>query len=719
VMRSLGILVGVLSLVAAASSAELKVKVVDPQSAAVSGAQVILLNGQTPVALQVSSAEGAVVFHAAAGPFQVKVLAPGFAPQTVSAPSGSDTLTVKLAVGPVSETVYVSATRTPVPAEASGADTTGLNGSQLETMNPVAANDALRFLPGAVVGTAGRHGSLSSLFVRGGESRYNKVIVDSVPIGEPGGTFDFGVVPLQQADRLEFVRGAQSTLYGSDAMTSVVQVFTRNGSTQTPDLSFGADGGNLGTAHGYVSLSGARGRFDYNLFGDQYNTSGQGINDDYSNSSQGGNIGVALNDWATLRLRVRHSNSYSGVQGEWQFYGVTDIPPDDNQFARQNNLLGSVQLDINRPSGWQHRFTAYDYSHRRDNENGDNPDRVFDLAFHSIANINRSGFDYEGNYLERGWAQSSFGYEVEDENGYVGTFGEAAHGYRVNQAFYGQQLLNLRRLSVVVGGRFIHNETFGNKGVPRVALGYQLLRGSETFSGTRLRFSYATGIKEAGLDQSFINIPGVIRPNPDLKAEENRAFEAGFQQGLFNGKYSFTATYYNNLFHNQIDFAILDFTTFEGQYQNIDKALAHGADVELKGQITSRLAVDAGYNYTSTQILSQPFAFDDLHAPGAPLLRRPKHSGSLLFTYTGHRWGANLGGSFVGRRADSDFLIFNITHAPGYARVDAGGWYSIHPRVTAYFNVENLLDKQYQEVVGYPALGINARAGLRFRIGGE
>jgi len=481
----------------------------------------------------------------------------------------------------------------------------------------------------------------------------------------------------------------------------------------------GPDGGNLGTAHGYVSLSGARGRFDYNLFGDQYNTSGQGINDDYSNSSQGGNIGVALNDWATLRLRVRHSNSYSGVQGEWQFYGVTDIPPDDNQFARQNNLLGSVQLDINRPSGWQHRFTAYDYSHRRDNENGDNPDRVFDLAFHSIANINRSGFDYEGNYLERGWAQSSFGYEVEDENGYVGTFGEAAHGYRVNQAFYGQQLLNLKRLSVVVGGRFIHNETFGNKGVPRVALGYQLLRGSETFSGTRLRFSYATGIKEAGLDQSFINIPGVIRPNPDLKAEENRAFEAGFQQGFFNGKYSFTATYYNNLFHNQIDFAILDFTTFEGQYQNIDKALAHGADVELKGQITSRLAVDAGYNYTSTQILSQPFAFDDLHAPGAPLLRRPKHSGSLLFTYTGNRWGANLGGSFVGRRADSDFLIFNITHAPGYARVDAGGWYSIHPRVTAYFNVENLLDKQYQEVVGYPALGINARAGLRFRIGGE
>ena len=184
--------------------------------------------------------------------------------------------------------------------------------------------------------------------------------------------------------------------------------------------------------------------------------------------------------------------------------------------------------------------------------------------------------------LQRSWAQSTFGYEVEDENGYVGTFDSPAHGYRVNQAAYGQEIFNLNRLSVVVGGRFVHNETFGNKGVPRVAVGYQVLRGNEIFSGTRLRFSYATGIKEAGLDQSFINIPGVIRPNPDLKAEENRAFEAGFQQGLFNGKYSFTATYYNNLFHNQIDFAILDFNTFEGQYQNIDKALAHGAELELQ-----------------------------------------------------------------------------------------------------------------------------------------
>ena len=90
-------------------------------------------------------------------------------------------------------------------------------------------------------------------------------------------------------------------------------------------------------------------------------------------------------------------------------------------------------------------------------------------------------------------------------------------------------------------------------------------------------------------------------------------------------------------------------------------------------------------------------------------------------TYQGSRWGANLGGSFVGRRADSDFLNlgFNITHAAGYARVDLGGWYSINSRITAYANFENALNDHYNEVVGYPALTANFRAGVRFRIGGE
>ena len=129
--------------------------------------------------------------------------------------------------------------------------------------------------------------------------------------------------------------------------------------------------------------------------------------------------------------------------------------------------------------------------------------------------------------------------------------------------------------------------------------------------------------------------------------------------------------------------------------------------------------MDLAYNYTSTQILEQPFAFDGLHQPGHPLLRRPKHSGSLLLNCIANRWGTNLGASLVGRRPDSDFLGFGINHAAGYARVDLGAWYALTSRVTAYVNVENALNRHYEEAVGYPALGANFRAGVRFRIGGE
>src|SRR5208283_4417169 len=165
------------------------------------------------------------------------------------------TITVQLRLAVASETVVVTANRTPALAEETGSSISTLESGELETMRPVAAEDAVRFLPGAVVNAAGQRGGLSSLFVRGGDSTYNKVIVDGVTINEPGGTFDFGTLPLTQADRIEFARGTQSTLYGTDAMTSVVQVWTRTGSTRVPELRFGADAGNLGTESGHASLA--------------------------------------------------------------------------------------------------------------------------------------------------------------------------------------------------------------------------------------------------------------------------------------------------------------------------------------------------------------------------------------------------------------------------------------------------------------------------------
>src|SRR5579863_5856130 len=439
---------------AAAFAADLKVKVVDPQGAAVAGAQVSLRpHGQSKIlATQTTSSEGVAVFQTSDGEiYQIQVLAAGFAAETVEVASKAE-VAVDLHLATASETVVVSATRTLVRAESAGADVESLNGAQLITMQPVAANDAMRFLPGAVVNTAGQRGGLASLFVRGGESNYNKVIVDGVTVNEPGGTFDFGTLSLAQGDRLEFVRGAQSTLYGSDAMTSVVQVFTRVGSTRIPELRFGADGGNLGTASGHASLAGADGRFDYNVFGDQFNTNGAGVNDAYSDSLEGANVGAALNDRTSLRVRVRHANSHTGVPGEWNFNGyvplvpangptepLVPLQPDPSEWSQLNSLLGNVELTVSAPSGWQHRLSGFDYLYRYTelNVSGD-PSRVnpfgnpIDFASHEVDHINRAGFEYQGDYSERSWAHTTFGYRVENENGFVGDldYGSQTHGQR-------------------------------------------------------------------------------------------------------------------------------------------------------------------------------------------------------------------------------------------------------------------------------------------------
>ncbi len=723
-----------------AFAADVTVKVLDPHAAAVAGAQVQLIatgDGRI-VANQITSAEGtAVVRNSFSGPSEIKVLAAGFAVESVPASTGELTVTLRLATA--AETVVVTSTRTPVPGEAAGADVDSLTEPQLTTMQPVAAADSLRFLPGAIVNDAGQRGGLTSLFVRGGESRYNKVIVDGVTINEPGGTFDFGTLPMDQTDRMEFVRGAQSTLYGSDAMTSVVQLWTHSGSTPVPELRFGADGGNFSTAHGYASLAGARGRFDYNFFGSQFNTQGAYINNAYSDSLEGANVGAALNRATSLRVRVRHSNSHTGIPGEWNFNGndplvpvgtsseLAPLPPDSSDWSQLNNLLGSVDLAIAAPSGWQHHFTGFDYLYRYNelNLNGD-PARVsplfgqFDFPSHEIDHINRGGFEYQGDYSERSWAHSTFGYRVENENGFVGDvdYGAQTHGQRLNNDVYFQQQVTWKRLNVIAGGRLIHNSAFGNTGVPRVAVAWQALRGNEVLSGTLLRFSYATGFKEPRLEETFAG-PPYTQPNLSLKPERVRAFEAGVQQLFFRGKYELNATYFNNLFRDQINYVTVNPVTFVGEYVNVNKAIAHGAEIALRAKIRSRLLLDSAYTYTSSQYLDNPAPIDPTYNPGQPLLRRPKHSATTLLTYLSSRWGANLGGSFVGRRSDSDFLGFGIDHAAGYVRADLGGWYAITSRVTTYVNVNNALDRRYNEVVGYPAMPINFRAGVRFRIGGE
>jgi vitamin B12 transporter len=294
---------------------DLRVRVVDPSSAVVNGARVAVysLDGKA-LGVSTTVGSGAASFKDVSGNkrVMVRVDAAGFASlETIVA--AQPEITVKLSVAPAEHTVVVTADATPLEAAKAGAAVSALDSDTLGLLNLPSLSDNLRFVSGVSVADSGRGGGLSTLFVRGGESNYNKVILDGVPVNEDGGVFNSGVVPTYQVDRVEMARGAVSTLYGSDAMTSVTQLWSATGVTRAPQFSFGAEGGTFSTAHGFATVAGAARLLDYNVFADQFQTSGQGVNDSYGNAMQGGNLGLRLSNTTGLRLRLRHSNSRTGV----------------------------------------------------------------------------------------------------------------------------------------------------------------------------------------------------------------------------------------------------------------------------------------------------------------------------------------------------------------------------------------------------------------------
>ena len=320
------------------------------------------------------------------------------------------------------------------------------------------------------------------------------------------------------------------------------------------------------------------------------------------------------NNFCSLFPFIGHGNT---LLGEWRKRLKLQpkcIAPGSN---RQTNLPKNTKftgddriIDVYKRQGWQHRLTGFDYLYRYTDVNlNTNPYAYDDFLADEYDHINRVGFEYQGDYSERTWAHSTFGYRMENENGVVGDllYPPSTSGQRLSQDAYLQQQLTLGRLSVIAGGRFVHNSLYGNTGVPRIALTLRALRGGELFSGTRLRFSYATGFMEPALYQTFASLPNYI-PNPGLLPERTRAFEAGFQQKFLAGRWALDATYFNNLFHDQIE-AAPNQEPYQGfppdslyQFFNVQQSFAQGAEVQLQGRIRTRWLLDTAYTLSLIHI---------------------------------------------------------------------------------------------------------------------
>jgi vitamin B12 transporter len=700
-------------LLAQSQTAKLSGVVTDPHGAAIVGARVSAepVSTESTAAHGISANDGQFSLTLAPGKYRLTIARDSFATaqQEINLVVGeSREIDIRLTLEPLSSKVVVTAQALPLDAESSPAPVTILTHEQIEQRVATSLPDLLAMQPGFSLGRTSAEGGTASLFLDGGNSNYTKVLVDGVPANQPGGLIDFSNFTLDNIDKIEIVHGAESALYGSDAMDGVIQIFTHRGTTRIPEFTAFADGGNFDTGHGGAELSGLLGRFDYSAGVSDLETSGQGPNDAFRNRTLSGNFGWRISDTARISLSLRDTDSQAGTPGQTllQPANLTDT-------ISYQNFYSGLHAEFATGSHWQHQVSGTELYSREFN---------FDPSFPSFYQYNRAAFTGQSTYLIRAFAFTA-GYEYEVENGFLSDVG--IHERRNNQAgFFDARWQPIARLTLNAGARAEDNANFGTKVVPRVGASYALRIAQGALGDTRLRASYGLGIVEPRFDQSFGTDP-CYPGNPNLLPEQSWTLHAGFEQKLASDRVRVTMDYFDSSFRDIVSFAGLsapppgcsqtEFTAEgAGTYFNTDLARSRGASLSTEARISRWLTASGNYTYDPTRVLAAPNAFDPSEIPGNRLLRRPVNSGNLMLNAAFKRMNWNVSGYFTGRRTDSDFLGDGITSNAGYALLNLGGSYNLSHGVSFYGRIANLANKQYQEALGYPALGREFRIGVKY-----
>jgi vitamin B12 transporter len=687
------------------------------------GAHIVVTNrgaslGTPPVAETDSRDDGNFKLSVAPGEYRVTITQDAFAKveRDITATAGQSLeLNLQLEIAPLSASVVVTAQAVPAEATSAPARVDVVTRRQIEAQETISLPDLLSTLPGISLARTGPEGGLATLFLDGANSNHTKILLDGGPISDSGGFIDLSNLMLDNVEKIEVVHGAESALYGSDAVSGVVQILTKRGDTRKPELDLFGDGGSFGTGHGAAELSGLLGKFDYAMGATYFATGGQGPNDFFYNRALNGNFGWRISDTNTMRVSLRNNTSDAGIPGQTLLQ-----PPDLFQTNDQHDFSVNAAWDAQRGPHWLWHVSVND-TDLRANDTENNPDP--DFAFSAISQFNRVQGIAQATYLFGGAAITG-GYQYEVENGFPSAI-SPEHARRNNQAGYiDARWQAKKRLTLTAGFRSDANTSFGNHVVPRVGAAYLLRSGNGAIGDTRLHAFYGQGIDEPRLDESFGTNP-CFPGKPDLLPEESQTASGGIDQGFASNRVHLSADYFYTQLHNVISFAFgpagpgCEFGT--GTFFNTDSAIARGVNLSGEFRLAKHLTFSGHYSYDNTLVLKAPNAEDPSEKVGNHLLRRPVNSGTAIVNYYRGRFSGNILGYFTGKRTDSDFQFTSTTgqHNPGYARIDIAASYRMQRHATLFVRVGNLFNKQYQDALGFPALGREIRVGLKLKIGGE
>ena len=609
--------------------------------------------------------------------------------------------------------IIVSGARTAVTINQLGNASTIITRAEIERREARHVSDLLRSVPGFSVSHTGIVGSQTQVRVRGAEANHILVLIDGVRANDPatGDEFRWEYLSTGNIERIEIVRGPQSSLWGSDAVSAVVHIITR---TEASGSSFGgyAEGGSFATNN--AGLNAVLGGDRWTLQGDIESLSTDGSNISRSGNEKDGSDLTTANLSANFSATESLSFSFGlrSVDAYTQFdpvdYFVTGLPTDGDVATDTQNLFAQAGVVLHRDgSRVSHRLNVRYF----DSENRNLIDGIEDSSTAS----DRVSFAYQAD-VSVGENVLSFALEREetqfDQTGAI-VFGDPNQTQRmdVSSAVIEFQGLSMDRLTWIVSVRADDNSDFDDTVNGRLSLAFEL---SES---TTLRASVGTGEKNPTFTERYGFFPGQFVGNPELRPEQSTSYDVGVDRSFAGGAVQLQVSFFQQDLRNEINGFVFDPVTFLSTAENMPgKSKRNGVELASRWNMNDSFGIGAHYTYTEST--EQDFLGNDVHE-----LRRPKHSGglSLDFRTAEERFSASLNADYGGTRTDIFFPPWpqpsEIVTLSNYWLLDLAAQYQATPAVTLFAKGSNLLDEDYEQVFGYRTQGRAGYLGVRMSFG--
>lgn len=616
------------------------------------------------------------------------------------------------------ENIVVTATRTPQPIEKTGESISVISGADLDTQQIVSIADVLQETPALTIVRNGGLGQSATVSLRGAEAGQTLVLIDGVRINDPS-TVDnqavLGDLLVNNVDRIEILRGPQSTLYGSDAIGGVIGIFTRRGGDAPFALRASAEGGSFDTYRLNAAANGSVDDLEYGAAANFLHSNGISAadsrngnteTDGYTNVGLTENVRWHLSDQVSVDVRSYYTNARVDFDDNFAF-----VPPatfrvaDSDAYGRNTLAVGYAGLNVDLLDGqFTNRFALIGSdSHRAFYDSGS------DIVHKNSSDSGSVGrLEYQGVLQVLPQDQLTFGAEYQNIAFTGLTFGSFGNGIDRGSShvtsFYGQNMLTLfDRLTLTAGFRHDDDAEFGGHDSVKAAAAWQV-----PYFGTVLRTNYGDGFKAPTLFEQFSEFSNPLHA---LAPELANGWEAGLDQPLFDRAILLHATYFERRTNDQIDFFVPDCfaspppdvcnTRPFGYYDNIARTRVRGVELEATARLFDAVNIDTAFTEMTAIDL----------ATGLDLARRPHVSASATITWTPNAdWSIAGTIIYVGSRFDAAGEIHPLD---SNAVVNVFGSYRLTDTLELYARTENLFDAKYEPVFGYGAPGRAVYGGVR------